>query len=186
MFETKKKFLSILEETTARMQGGGFCVGDYVKIDLAKVKKSKWYDTITDEFKDAIKEVADSEYNLKISEICQPFPQSHGWFTGTDVVGHQRFAYVFEEIAANLHGNIVVVPITCLERVKLEGNNITPGHPKYKDEKITDKPVEVKSTKANEPTGSDSGERSLPKNNTTLPSGARKDGRNQVKKPEKK
>ena len=185
MSDIKKKFLHILEETTARMQGDGFCVGDYVKIDLSKLSKSNWFKSISDDFKSAIKAVANSEYNLKIKEIDQPFPQSHGWITGTDVVGHPRFAYVYEEIAANLCGNVVVVPVSALSLVELEGNNITPGHPKYRDEKLTDKPVEVK-TKANEPTTTDNGDRNLPKNNTTIPSGSRKDGRNQVKKPEKK
>ena len=180
MFETKRKFLTLVENAMIRAKNAGFLVGDYVTIDYSVFKKNqeakKWFDSISQEYRDAIKALSESEGNLRIAELNVDLPQ-HFFpvpVTGTEIQGRLRYATVYEEIAAVRWGSVVVVPVMALRIRKPDGNNLVPGRPKFKDNKITDHPVEV----------STSGEEhNLPKSNTTIPSGVVKDGRSQIKKP---
>lgn len=180
MFETKKKFLNLVESSLTRAKNAGYLVGDYVTLDKKMFTNKlvkKWHDALSDDYKAALDEMSKDGKKLRIAELNTPIPQSFGLTTGTDVVGLPRFATIYEEIAANLWGNVVVVPVAVLKIVKLDGNNITPGNPTYQQGEITDKPVPVKTDGENH---------NLTDKNTTLPSGKRSDGRDQAKKPEEK
>lgn len=180
MFEKKKKFLRLVESTLERARNNGYLVGDYVTISKkgfgSKIVKD-WMEGISDDYKNAIKAMANSDKKLRIAELDTPVGKGFGLTTGTDVIGKPRFATVYEEIAANLWGNVVVVPVALLMIVKPDGNNITPGDVTYKDEKITGKPIPVKVEGDNI---------TLPTKDTKLPSGSRKDGRDQATKPVEK
>lgn len=185
MFETKKKFLLMFEEVQQRLLDGGFANGDYVTIDFPTLKKSVWYKNVNDNIKELVDALSKSEYNLKIKDILDDDTQPHGWMTGNDVPGEARFMVVGEEIAANLFGREIIVPMFALKIVKLEGNNITPGHPKYKE----NKPEREENVGAStEPTNSkaDNGKRNLPTVNIVIPAGPVRDGKNDAKKPVKK
>lgn len=180
MFNTKQTFLRLVEDYTERQRNFGFMEGDYVEIDKGKLSNKiikKWYDMLSDDYKKAIDKVANSEYLVKIGRLNCPVPTSFGLVTGTELAGQPRFASIYEEIAANLAGTTVVVPVGILKVVKPEGNNLKPGRPKFKEGDYPNKPTEVKTDGENH---------NLPKVNVKIPSGRRDDGRNQIKKPTEK
>lgn len=179
MFETKKKFLTLLETSLVRAKNSGFLVGDYVTIDKKAMSNEiakKWYSQLSDEYREVIDELSKPNKKLRIAELNVAKPQSFGLVTGTDLVGQPRFATIYEEIAANLWGNVAIVPVVILKIVKLEGNNITPGHPTFQQGEITQEPVPVKIE----------GGENLPTQNTKIMVGKLTDGRSQIKKPTEK
>lgn len=185
MFEIKNKFLSIFQETEDRLLNNGFRTGDYVKIDFDKLRQVAKAEKWADNLKEVIEHLSKSQYNLKIMQIDTDAPQSHGLVTGTDVAGRPRFMLVAEEIAANLWGTALVVPHYVLTIVPLEGNNITPGHPKYKENK-PEREENVVTVTVPTDSKADDGKRNLPKVNVVIPAGPVRDGKNDAKKPAKK
>ena len=168
------KFSKLVENVTARSSNAGFLIGDQVKF-TKKAAKSPWFNNMNEIYLRDLAEFMACEVPMRIAAIrSDSTPAAFGFATGQDNVGAERFADVYMEIAPGRQGRIITVPCSVLEVVD-NGANISSYIDKWRREnKITIKPEEVKSTDAN---------KTNPKNNTQIPAASAKSAK--VKTPAK-
>ena len=117
------KFAEIFESNFQRFQGGGILAGDVVKF-VDNILKHKWMDMQSNDMKERIQGLLDSDLNIRVSTVQSKRPAVQGSVQQDQQVD-DFFCDIFQELAPGLFANVLTVPIDVLEVVDT-GNNLPP------------------------------------------------------------
>lgn len=168
------KFQKLYEGTFTRFQGGGFLTGDLVRIK-PNILKSEWASKLGQNYIEQLNRFLESDLNIRISSVKTLRPQRQGSLQQDMGVGNEYFADVCLEEIPGKFMDFTEVPCEFLEMIDT-GVNLPPiADSQKRENKINIKPEEVEGGVTNNPmdpvagTGVNTGDKTTPKDNTTLP-----------------
>ena len=160
-----KKFVNLHESYMRRYKRGGFLVGDVFKFH-DDYKSKDCYKELGSKTKQAIEQLKDSGLHIRVINIKDTDPARYPANSQTSSLN------VVLDLALDTGGgrysNFVSVPGDIGETVLYAPNLLPIPDAMRRKDKVTIKPEEAEETKA--PRATDNAERSLPKQNTVIPS----------------
>jgi hypothetical protein len=173
----KGKYDTLIETAITRFEMGGIMSGDLVKFRKDALKHEKIKNG-TEQYKETIKAMMDSDLNIRVSAVKSIRPTTTGNYEGGYGAGTRsptdHFVDISLEYAPGLVRDPITVPIEVLDLVDMDGN-LAPVPDSLKREGENTKPKDVKSSDDN---------RKNPDKNTKPEFEAKTvDGRSQTKKP---
>jgi len=175
MKNKKDNFIKLCEDTIYRFQSGGLMPGDIVKFRKNALKHQS-ISEMSQQYLDMIKNAMDTDLNLRVGSVKSMRPNTTGNYGGGSAAGQGTdaaadfYVDIVVEYAPGLWRDPITVPIEVLERIDT-GINMAPVPDSLKKQTPETKPQQIIT---NDP------DRTNPKSNTTLPSVAPQDGRDQI------
>lgn len=139
----ENKFKKIFESNFQRFQGGGVLTGDLVEF-IDNVLNDGWFDKQSDNVKETVSQMLDSDLNIRVSSVYGLRPATAGG-KQQDQQTDDFYVDVAHELAPGMLGDVISLPVHLVKVVDTGGNLAPiPDSLRYDDRShIKPEPVEL-------------------------------------------